>query len=248
MLNNSIFYHGIIRKTIVAFGSLFSNIYIDRRKIDVAANEDSVDGNIEQRIQVPIAYAPKEKWLVRLEQDPNLENHVYTTLPRISFEITGMSYDSSRKLNRMNQIACYKDGEYSKMYAPVPYNIDISMYVLTKSQEDAMQIVEQILPYFTPEFTLSIKSVQTMNVVTDVPIVLNSVSIQDDYDGDFQTRRFVTYTLTFQLKVNLFGPTDSGKPITKVIAEVDGPAPALYVAEQQDPLSNIIDNWEEDNF
>jgi len=248
MLNNNIFYHGIIRKTIVAFGSLFSNIYIDRRKIDKANDKDSVTGDIEQRIQVPIAYAPKEKWLVRLEQDPSLENQTYTTLPRMSFEITGMAYDSNRKLNRMNQIACYKDGEYSKMFAPVPYNIDISLYVLTKTQEDGMQVIEQILPYFTPEFTLSIKSVQDMNVVTDVPIVLTSVSVQDDYDGDFQTRRFVTYTLTFQLKVNLFGPVDSGKPITKVIAQIDGPARALYVADQDTPISPIIENWEEDNF
>ena len=111
-----------------------------------------------------------------------------------------------------------------------------------------MQVIEQILPYFTPEFTLSIKSVQDMNVVTDVPIVLTSVSVQDDYDGDFQTRRFVTYTLTFQLKVNLFGPVDSGKPITKVIAQVDGPARALYVTDQDTPISPIIEDWEEDNF
>jgi hypothetical protein len=134
------------------------------------------------------------------------------------------------------------------MFAPVPYNIDISLYVLTKTQEDGMQVIEQILPYFTPEFTLSIKSVQDMNVVTDVPIVLTSVSVQDDYDGDFQTRRFVTYTLTFQLKVNLFGPVDSGKPITKVIAQVDGPARALYVTDQDTPISPIIEDWEEDNF
>lgn len=232
----------------MAFGSLFSNIYIDRRKISEADNEDSVNGEIAQRVQVPIAYAPKEKWLVRIEQDPTLENHVYTTLPRMSFEITGLSYDSNRKLNRMNQIACYKDGEYTKMYAPVPYNIDISLYVLTKTQEDGMQVVEQILPYFTPEFTLSIKSVQNMNVVTDVPIVLNSVSIQDDYDGDFQTRRFVIYTLTFQLKVNLFGPVDSGQPITKVNVDIDGPAPAVYTATQSTPISTIIEGWEEDKF
>jgi len=135
MLNNNVFYHGIIRKSIVAFGSLFSDIYIDRRQ------GDSVTGNVIQRLQIPLAYAPKEKWVVRLEQDPGLENYVYTTLPRMSFEITGYMYDSSRKVNRMQQLKC-GDGStsMSTMYSPVPYNIDISLYILTKTQEDGLQI------------------------------------------------------------------------------------------------------------
>jgi hypothetical protein len=247
MLVGKTFYHGIIRKTIVAFGSLFSNIQIERQL------KDGTDA-IAQTVKVPIAYAPKEKWLVRLEQDPLLDKQVYTTLPRISFEITGISYDSNRKLNRMNQVVCYTAASggtpdsYKRMYSPVPYNIDISLYVLTKTQEDAMQIVEQILPYFTPEFTLSIKAVPDMNVITDIPIILNSVSAQDDYDGDFQTRRFVTYTLTFQLKVNLFGPVESGAPIKKVYAQVTGDAPALYTADQNTPIATVTEDWLEDNF
>lgn len=247
MLVGKTFYHGIIRKSIVAFGSLFSNIQIERQLKDGTET-------VEQTVKVPVAYAPKEKWLVRLEQDPTLENQVYTTLPRISFEITGISYDPARKLNRMTQIACYTTASgstpdsYKRMYAPVPYNIDISLYVLTKTQEDAMQIVEQILPYFTPEFTLSIRAVPELNVVTDVPIILNSVSAQDDYDGDFQTRRFVTYTLTFQMKVNLFGPVDSGGPIKKVLAQITGDAPALYTADQSTPIASITEDWLEENF
>jgi hypothetical protein len=253
MLVGKTFYHGIIRKTIVAFGSLFSNIKIERQLKDGT-------NAIAQTINVPIAYAPKEKWLVRLEQDPTLEQQVYTTLPRISFEVLGISYDGNRKLNRMNQVVCYTAGtaasgstpatpdSYKRMYAPVPYNIDIALYVLTKTQEDAMQIVEQILPYFTPEFTLSIKAVPDMNVITDIPIILNSVSSQDDYDGDFQTRRFVTYTLNFQLKVNLFGPVEGGAPIKKVFAQVAGDAPALYTVEQNTPIATITEDWLEDNF
>jgi hypothetical protein len=250
MLVGDTFYHGIIRKTIVAFGSLFSNIKIERKM------KDGTDA-IAQTLKVPIAYAPKEKWLVRIEQDPTLENSTYITLPRMSFEITGISYDATRKLNRMNQLACYKPAttgpgatpeSYTRMYTPVPYNIDISLYVLTKTQEDAMQIVEQILPYFTPEFTLSLKSVPEMNVVTDVPVILNSVSVQDDYDGDFQTRRFVTYTLTFSLKVNLFGPTDTGGPIKKVYVQTVGDVKPLYTAEQATPIATVNENWDEDNF
>lgn len=199
MLNSNVFYHGIIRKTIVSFGKLFSNVYIDRKE------GDSVTGTTIQRLQVPLAYAPKEKWIVRIDSDPTLEGHTYTTLPRMSFEITGYSYDPTRKLGRMNTINCIKNGTSSNVFSPVPYNLDISMYVLTKTQEDALQIIEQILPTFTPEYTLAINAVPDMNIVQDVPIILNNISVQDDYDGDFQTRRFVTHTLNFTLKLNLFG-------------------------------------------
>lgn len=208
MLNNNVFYHGTIRKTIVAFGSLFSNIFIDRKQ------GDSVNGETMQRLQIPLAYAPKEKYIVRLEQDPNLENNTYTSLPRMSFEITGYSYDASRKMPKMNKVVCSVAGEVSNtVFSPVPYNIDISLYVLTKTQEDAMQIIEQILPTFGPEYTLSINTIPEMNIIQDIPVTLNSISVQDEYDGDFATRRFVTHTLTFSLKVNLYGNINNNKPI-----------------------------------
>jgi hypothetical protein len=215
MLNNQVFYHGTIRKCIVAFGTLFSDIYIDRRE------GNSVTGTVAQRLQIPLAYAPKEKYLVRIEQDPNLENNTYVSLPRMSFEILGYSYDSSRKLNRMQQIKC-GDGTNTMdaIYTPVPYNIDVSLYILTKTQEDALQILEQILPTFTPEYTLTINAVPDMNVKLDIPIVLNSVTSSDEYDGDFQTRRNVTHTLTFTIKTNLFGPLANKKVIDEVFANV----------------------------
>ncbi|CAB4170844.1 tail sheath stabilizer and completion protein [uncultured Caudovirales phage] len=215
MLNSNVYYHGIIRKCIVGFGSLFSDIYIDRRE------GDSVTGTVIQRLQVPLAYAPKEKWIVRLEQDPTLENNVYTTLPRMSFEIIGYNYDSQRKVNRMQQLKCGDGtGSVSTMYTPVPYNLDLSLYILTKTQEDGLQIIEQILPTFTPEYTLSINVVPDMSVKIDVPIVLNSVSVQDDYDGDFQMRRFVTHSLNFQMKMNLFGPISGRSIIDTVYANI----------------------------
>ena len=215
MLNGNVFYHGIIRKSIVSFGRLFSSIYIDRKQ------GDSVTGTTLQRLQVPLAYAPKEKWIVRLEQDPNLENHTYTSLPRMSFEIIGYAYDPQRKVNRMNQIKCGDGtGSVTTMYTPVPYNIDLSLYILTKTQEDGLQILEQILPTFTPEYTLSVNAVPDMNVAMDVPIILNSVAVTDEYDGDFQTRRFVTHTLNFQMKVNLFGPIGSKAVIDSVAANI----------------------------
>lgn len=240
MLNNNVFYHGLIRKCIVGFGTLFSDIYIDRK------SGDSVTGTTLQRLQIPLAYAPKEKWIVRLDSDPNLENHTYVTLPRMSFEITGYSYDAARKTNRMQKIIC-GDGSNSLtyMYAPVPYNIDISLYVLTKTQEDAMQIIEQILPTFTPEYTLTINAVPDMNVKQDVPVILNSITVQDDYDGDFQTRRFVTHTLTFTLKTNLYGAIQSQGSIEQVttnigVQEVGGDE-RVYVVEG-DSTTGLVTN------
>lgn len=216
MLDGKVFYHGIIRSTIVAFGSLFSNIYIDRKK------DDSVSGQTIQRLQVPLAYAPKEKWIVRIDSDPNLQNNTYTTLPRLSFEITGYNYDAARKANRMNKVRCVDASQdtMKSLFTPVPYNIDIALYVLTKTQEDGLQIIEQILPTFTPDYTLMINSVPSMNIIQDVPVILNSVAVQDDYDGDFQTRRFVTHTLNFTLKLNLYGGLSNTGVIDTVISNV----------------------------
>lgn len=212
MLNNNIFYHQITRKLIVAFGSLFSDLKIARSK----------DGEVVQTLQIPISYAPKEKWLVRVEQDPNLDSHTYTTLPRMSFEITSMSYDASRKSNRMAYLTCGTGGNsINRVYAPVPYNFEISLYILTKTQEDALQIVEQILPYFTPEYTMSLKPIDGTDFIMDVPIIANSISIQDDYDGDFNQRRFVTYTLTFTLKALMYGPITNGKIINHTFVDVN---------------------------
>jgi hypothetical protein len=248
MLNNQVFYHGIIRKSIVAFGTLFSDIYIDRKQ------GDSVTGNTIQRLQIPLAYAPKEKWLVRIEQDPTLENHTYVSLPRMSFEIIGYTYDPQRKLNRMQQLKC-GDGSnsVSAMYTPVPYNIDLSLYVLTKTQEDALQILEQILPTFTPEYTLTINAVPEMNVKLDVPIVLNSVAVSDEYDGDFQTRRFVTHTLNFQMKVNMFGAVSGQGIIETVNANVgeneDFSSPnRIYTAQGDVTTSSVSEETWLDNF
>jgi hypothetical protein len=240
VLINTPFYHGIIRKVIVSFGNLFSNIKIERR------SDGSVDGRLEQTIAVPIAYSCKEKWVVRIEQDPTLDQHTFILLPRIAFEITGMTYDPARKLNRMNQIKCYETGSMTGTFVPVPYNIDISMYILTKTQEDALQIIEQILPRFSPEYTLSVEVIPETHTVLDIPIILNSVNVQDDYDGDFQTRRFVTYTLNFTIKANLFGPVTGSGIIDTIAVTTSGPAPASYAVAGDVTTGTIIaEDWTE---
>ena len=218
MLNNSTFYHGSIRKIIVGFGNLFSNVYIDRKQ------GNSVTGTTIQRLQIPLSYSNKEKWVQRLDGDPTLENNVAVSLPRMAFEITGYNYDSSRKVSKMQRV-CKSSGAGTNavdtVYSPVPYNLDISLYILTKTQEDGLQILEQILPTFTPEYTLAINSLPGMGIVQDTPIVLNSVSVDDSFDGDFITSRFVTHTLSFTAKLNLFGGVSTNNNITTtVIANV----------------------------
>jgi len=243
MLNNSTHYHSNIRKVIVAFGNLFSNISIVR--------EDKSKRGNDQTIQVPIAYSCKEKWVVRIDSDPDLDKHTYTTLPRMAFEITGYEYDSTRKTNKMSRINCYTDGEgRTSTLAPAPYNIEISMYILTKTQEDAMQILEQILPTFSPDYTLSIKAVPDMNIVQDIPIILNSVSVMDEYDGDFQTRRFVTHTLTFTIKTNIYGPVSTQGIILNSMANISLTDPnkidLKYTASADEVGGNVNENWEMD--
>lgn len=247
MLDSNVYYHGIIRKTIVGFGRLFSSIYIDRKQ------GDSVNGETIQRLQVPLAYAPKEKWLVRIDSDPTLEGHTYVSLPRMSFEITSYSYDPARKVNRMQKLTCGSGSDsMSFVYTPVPYNVDISLYILSKTQEDGLQILEQILPTFTPEYTIQLKVVDDMNIVVDVPVILNSVAVQDDYDGDFQTRRFVTHTLNFTLKTQLFGPV-SGQNIIKQVGvnigqNEDFSNPNRVYTAQGDTITSTVssENWEFD--
>ena len=239
MLNGQTYYHGAIRKTIVAFGRLFSDIKI--------ARQDN-DGNVAQTIGVPIAYAPKEKWLVRIDSDPNLTNHTYTSLPRLSFEITGYTYDSARKTNKMNKIVC-KDAATTEnptaksVFAPAPYNINIALYVLTKTQEDAMQIIEQILPIFNPEYTLSINALPAVEIVQDIPVILNSVTVEDNYDGSFQERRFVLHTLQFTLKTNIFGPVSENGVILTTTANVSQPG-RKYTATAPSVDGTVTENWE----
>lgn len=211
MLNQTYQYNGIIKKAITVFGKLFSDITIQRT--------DSL-GAVSQTIKVPLAYAAKEKYLVRVDSDPNLANNTQISLPRLSFEITGYNYDPIRKPNKMNKISCYSTGNMKSMFTPVPYNLDVSLYLLTKTIEDALTVVEQILPIFTPDYTMSINAIPDMNIVNDVPIILNSVSVEDDYEGDFQTRRSIIHTFNFTMKVNIFGHKDIGKAITTVLTSI----------------------------
>ena len=206
------FYNETIRNTIIAFGSLFNDIQIERRNAaDVAV----------QTLKVPLAYGPKQKFLIRLEGDPNLDQKVAITLPRIGFEINGLDYAPERKLNRIMKKRKVQNTEDDKLksmmtqYSPVPYNIGFELFVMARNSDDGIQIVEQILPFFQPEYTVSIREVPEMDTIRDVPIILNSISYEDTYEGDFTTRRAIIYTFSFTAKTYVYGPVETSKPITK---------------------------------
>ena len=206
------FYNESMRRMTIGFGQIFNNIQIKRR--------DS-SGNITQSIKVPLAYAPKEKFLARLDAQPSLsEREFAVTLPRMSFEISGISYDASRKLTRVQKFKHVKAGVDGKIlnfnYVPVPYNISYNLYSFTASAEAGLQIIEQILPFFQPDFTVTINAIPDLNIKRDIPIILNSVNYEDTYSGDFTTRRAVIYTLNFTAKTYLFGPSTSQKVIKEV--------------------------------
>ena len=206
------FYNGSIRRMVAAFGSLFNQIYIDKE-----------ESGGTKTLLVPIAYAGKEKYKARLRGDPNLQNPNQITLPRISFEITGYMYDGNRKRNSVTRHfvrpTTSNPSGVDFTYAEVPYNIDFGLYVYVRNMEDGLRIIEQILPFFAPEFVVSI-NFDTINKKIDVPIYLNSVSTEEDYEGDFETRRSIVFTLNFTMKTHLFGAEKNYKEIRVVQAGI----------------------------
>jgi hypothetical protein len=211
------FYHGITRKVIVAFGQLFSNIKIQR------FNNLNV---VEQLIDVPVSYGNKEKWYQRLREEGDIDTRVAITLPRIGFEITNIQYDAARHINKLTQYrACNPTlaGNFLSAYAPVPYNLSFNLYVMTKTQDDMYQILEQIIPYFSPQYTLTINAVPELAIVQSIPINLDGVNISDSYEGAMDTRREVVATLTFTAKAQYLGPVnnDTGTIILHTTINVD---------------------------
>ena len=212
MLGNRQFYHETVRNIIVGFGTLFNDIHVVRK---------NNSGVVTQSMKVPLAYGPKQKWLARLDQDAGLDSKVAITLPRMGFEIQNLTYDPARKLNRVQKFKKVKtsasdSNKLDTQFMPVPYNLNIQLYVMAKNSDDALQMVEQILPYFQPDYTLTIKDMPEMGVARDIPIVLNSINCEDSYQGNYTERRAIMYTLDFTTKFYLYGPVTSSKVIKTV--------------------------------
>jgi hypothetical protein len=192
------FEHSTIRRYVIVFGKLFDDIYINRA--DSAGNKQST--------KVPLIYAPKDKMLTRANADPDLNRPVQVTLPRMGFEIINIEYDGARKQQTAMKFSTVSantsTGSY--VYSPVPYNFYFNLYVAVRNAEDGTRILEQILPYFTPEFTVTTKIIDELNINLDIPVSLLSSSLEDNYDSDMKERRVMMWTLTFSLKGTLFGP------------------------------------------
>ena len=206
------YYHEIIRRTIIAFGTLFNTIDIKHQ---------TSAGGAFSTVRVPIAYGPTEKFLARLEQKPDLRKRVAITLPRLAFEMDGISYDPGRKVSTMQTFKAFtKDGSKSarKVFMPVPYNLSFKLYAMTQYNEDSLQIIEQILPFFQPSFNLNVDLVKSIGEKRDIPMVLDSVTFDDNYDSGMDEKRVIIHTLSFTAKTYLFGPvSDSGTGLIKKV-------------------------------
>ena len=219
------FYHEIFRKTVIAFGTLFNDITI--KKTDSS-------GNITNAMKVPLAYGPTQKFLARLEQSPDLNKPTQITLPRMSFELTGISYDPSRKVTTTQTFLAKNPNEATevkKAYMPVPYNMIFELSIMCKLNDDALQIIEQILPYFQPHYNITVNLVSNVSEKRDIPITLENITMQDDYEGDFTTRRALIYTLRFTAKTYLFGP------ISTATRDIIKKSTVTLIAGEQSQLS-----------
>jgi hypothetical protein len=227
------YYHGILRKYVIAFGSLFNDIVVQRF---------DAQGNRIQAIGVPVAYGPKEKFLARLADDPGLDRTVAITLPRVGFEMQQLIYAPTRKLStvqRMVHKSDTADGNVLKTtWGPVPYDINFLLSIFVKNADDGTQIMEQILPYFRPEWTVQMKLVPEMSIIHDVPVVLQGVTVEDAYEGDFDTRRSLVWNLDFMMKGYLYGPVSKSGTIKRTI--IDLYTPPKPAATQNSPAGGFV--------
>jgi hypothetical protein len=226
MLGNY-FYHKSITKTVIAFGSLFNDIKV--------RHFDENDNPVSQ-LKVPIAYGPIQKFLARLEQNPTGDRKIATTLPRMSFEMVSIDYDASRKSSVTQTFKASKvsDGkQINSIYVPVPYNIGFELNIISKVQDDVLQIVEQILPFFQPSFNITVNLIPEISEKKDIPIVLNRIGFRDDYEDDFKTRRIINYTLSFTAKTYIFNEIpDDGEGIIRKV-QVDYATDAIRNARRE---------------
>lgn len=210
------FYNQTIRKSVALFGTMFNNIYIMRTLSN---------GNGSSTIKVPLSYAPKRKYMERLLENPDLDtdSKVAVKLPRMSFEIISIAYDPTRQLvktNNVNYLGTSVNNR-KKIYTPAPYNVGFQLNIYAKSHDDALQVVEQIIPFFNPQYTLTIKPlVDFPSLKEDVPLILNSISFSDDYEGSVDARRTIIYTLDFELKISFYGASSTGNIIKKAIVDL----------------------------
>lgn len=232
MLNAPTFYHATTKKAIIVFGNLFNNIHIQRF---------DESGNLQDDVKVPLSYAPKEKFLARERQQPDIDKRpIEISLPRMGFEITGFQRDGTRQMNAMQNYRSIANGNVGAVANPVPYNLTVTLYIAAKTQDDALQIVEQIIPWFNPTYTVTINAVPELGLTNDVPITLESVQNEDDYDDTFEKRRQVTWMLTFVVSMNYYGPTDMNRGMIKRTEVSLFSNPAMEDSQKMEEIDNEV--------
>lgn len=220
MLSNKYFYYQLTRKYVILFGNMFNNLLMIRKNKDTGAEIE--------RWRVPIVYAPKEKYFARLKADPDLNRPIQAILPRMSFELVGFNYDATRKQNSLLRSPKVNTTSLvDSQYMGVPYDLSFDLQIYARNVDDGTHIVEQILPYFNPDYTVTIDAIPEMGFLKDVPIILNSVSNVIEHEGNFDAVRYVSWTLNFTMKVNYYGPVTPTKIIRKAITNIKAD-PTLY--------------------
>ena len=214
-LHNQYFFHGMIRKYVVSFGNIFNNVHVVRY---------NQDGTERFREKVNMTYGPKEKWLYRTEQNPETKEHFAIKLPRISFELREMRYDATRKTPSTNKLRHTDEvsGQRKFQFNAVPYEFVFDVYFGGKNSDECLQMVEQILPFFTPDHTLTITAIPELNHKLDIPITLNSINIDDTWDSAFEERRHIIWSMSFSLRGFLYPPTRDSKIILQAEWNIDG--------------------------
>jgi len=238
------FYNKNIRNIIIVFGTIFNDITIVRQNLA---------GGADQRFKVPIAYGPTEKWLARVDQRRiDGKDNLAITLPRMSFEITAMTYDTQRKLQKTKRIKKDIAADNTKLltaYTPVPYTFDIELNVMVKNSDDGAQILEQIMPFFTPEFHVTMNEMSNLDVKRDIPIIMTSIVTSDSYEGDMITRRALIHTLNFQVLGFVYGPTSQVSLIREVDVNLGAQIPDPEEFDRNvDIKPNPADAGPEDDF
>ena len=236
------FYHSTMRKAVAVFGTIFNNINVIRTK---------ADGTVLNQIKVPLSYGPKQKFLARLDQSSGADASMAMKLPRMAFEITSLELDSTQKLSKRNVITESHASDVTKKKTikhQVAYNINVSLFVMAKNQDDGLQVVEQILPYFQPEYTISMTPVSGFDYKQDVPIVLTGVTISDDYEGDMVTRRALIYQLDFTMKMKFFGPTGNQGVIRGIEVDLNGNVGNTLSLEEMNFSITPSNADEDDNY
>lgn len=241
------FYHQHIRKAIIAFGTIFNQITIHRK---------NSAGEIAQSIRVPLAYGPKDKFLARVAAVPsNDPASVAITLPRIGFEITGLQFNPQQKLAILQKNTAVGVGDDANkvriQYTSTPYTLSISLFVMTKNQDDGLQIIEQILPFFNPDFSVTITDIPEMGIKRDLQIILDGISYEDNYEGEFTQRQSIIWNLNFTLGLNFYGPVDQQGYIKTAIANTYAninPSPDTlekikYQATYTPDDASYLDDW-----